>query len=89
MNYISSLLSSPLEIAELQRMDPSTTGKKKKGAADKKGELVKRSTESWESVLRYLVTPAESVSQKTVSNLTRELFQHVGFSEFFIFFNII
>ncbi|KAI1714052.1 transcription factor tfb2 domain-containing protein [Ditylenchus destructor] len=78
MNYIGSLLSGPLEITGLRRLDPAAGDDillKKKKVED----LLKKPVESWENVLRYLVTPNEPATVKAVSDSTRQLFRHVAF----------
>lgn len=51
---------------------------KKASKVDEK-EVVKRSVDFWEGILRYLALRTDN-STKIVSNITRELFNYIGFT---------
>jgi transcription initiation factor TFIIH subunit 4 len=78
MNYISSILSSALQLSGIRKVE--TLDEKARKAANK--DLFKKAIDRWECILRYLALPSEKKSDKGegVSADTRQLFQHIGFT---------
>jgi len=76
MNLISTLLSSPIQLAKftcVSNLDMRTQKSVEK-------DLAKKPVEKWESILSYLALPSDS-SSKDVSKTTKQLFQHIEFTK--------
>lgn len=77
MNYLASIMCSSVELSGLH-LYAELDERMRRKAADK--DLYKSAVERWELILKYLALPSSiDNNQKSVSQLTRDLFIYNGF----------
>ncbi|TKR92562.1 hypothetical protein L596_007191 [Steinernema carpocapsae] len=77
-NYLVSLQTGVEDIIGMRRVPLSAEKSSKRVTV---GDLAKKASERWESLLRYLALPSEHTNtQNGVGKITKQLFQQCGFT---------